>query len=77
MILIEPLIARFLDDVLENIPQPCVMIKKLNHGTFVHTKVTLHPNEALSNYGDLIDTYGAAKTSVASVQLPEGVTLPN
>ena len=74
----EPLVARFLEGVLENVPQPCVIIKTLNNnGAFVHTKVTLHPDETPSNYGDLINTYGAAKPSVASVQLPEGVTLPN
>ena len=67
----KPLVARFLEGVLENVPQPCVIIKTLNNnGAFVHTKVTLHPYETLSNYGDLIATYGKAKTSVASDQLP-------
>ena len=74
----EPLVARFSEGVLENVPQPCVIIKTLNNnGAFVHTKVTLHPDETPSNYGDLINTYGAAKPSVASVQLPKGVTLPS
>ena len=74
----EPLVARFLEGVLKNVPQPCVIIKTLNNnGAFVHTKVTLHPDETPSNYGDLINTYGAAKPSVASVQLPKGVTLPS
>ena len=74
----ESLVAWFLGGVLENVPQPCVIIKTLNNnGAFVHTKVTLHPDETPSNYGDLINTYGAAKPSVASVQLPKGVTLPS
>ena len=74
----EPHVAWFLGGVLENVPQPCVIIKTLNNnGAFVHTKVTLHPDETPSNYGDLINTYGAAKPSVASVQLPKGVTLPS
>ena len=74
----EPLVARFLEGVLENVPQPCVIIKTLNNnGAFVHVDVTLHPNEKQSNYGDLITTYGEAGIKVASVELPPfNLTMP-
>ena len=57
----EPLTAELHFGVLQQVPQPCVIIKELQEdNVYVPIIVTLHPEENVDNYGDLFDAYGEA-----------------
>ena len=67
----EPLVARLSYGVLQDVPQPLVIIKEL-HGdnVFVPKIVNIHPEENVDNYGDLVQSYKDAKFIVSPVDLP-------
>ena len=64
------LVARLFSGVLQEVPQPFVIIKELqDNNEYVPIMVTCHPEENIDNYGDLFDKYGYANYTVSSVPL--------
>ena len=54
----DPITARMTDSVVENLPDPVVIIKKLGEdGKMENVKVTLSPNANPAMYGNLLEGY--------------------